>query len=78
MHQARTFPFPVVVSGALADALARFNTGINGDDRTDSNPTAPTDLLINSRLFKPLSLSGTQIALFHRHTTQIERRLGCW
>ncbi len=63
MHQARLFflVFPssiklVDTAGeTLADALTRFNTDINGDDRTASNPVAPIALVMNRRRVKFLS-----------------------
>ncbi len=60
IHQARTVSLVNVFSEGLSDALTRFKTGINGDDRAASNPIVPANFIINSRLVKPLFLAGTQ------------------
>jgi len=77
MPQARVFsPASVALAllsdailEVLADALPRFNTDINGDDRIASSPIAPTDLVINWRRVKLLSLRCTQTSPF-RHKSK--------
>ena len=59
MHQARAFCSPAATSEVLPAALTRLNIGMNGDARMASNPIAPADFLMKSRLFKPLPFSDT-------------------
>ena len=60
MHQARVFFLVDATSEVLSAALARFSNEVSGDDRIASSPITPTDLLINWRRLKPLSLACTQ------------------
>ena len=66
MHQALTFFLADAPSEVLPDALACLITGISGDEMIASSPTAPVDRLVNSRLFKPLPLHGTQTSPFRQ------------